>query len=246
MTNPVEQGGVVVPSHETLGRIIGACRKRIEGADACHTQQWRDGGLTAIRFIEERVHRLYVAAKANFSDGFPHLAESCENECHCGQFPPTPIGMIRIDSTPHSAGNTFYATAIAAAPTPAPAAGDALTWREEIAKHDAQPEGLGELPEPIAWYERAWHSIFFRPSGQEWRNLPDNTNGSLYTADQMRAYAARPAVVDAAMVERAKRARKLLLDWRKEMPKVWYGNKALDAGAASIAELLAALGVRNG
>lgn len=45
----------------------------------------------------------------------------------------------------------------------------------------------GELPDSIASYRREYHSIFFHARGA-WADIPDRTTGSLYTADQMRAY----------------------------------------------------------
>ena len=49
----------VVPTHEHVGRIIGAARKRIDNAHESHGEQWKIGGRTAINFIEERLHRAY-------------------------------------------------------------------------------------------------------------------------------------------------------------------------------------------
>lgn len=40
-----------------FGRIIGAARSRIDGADACHGEQWKQGARTAINFIEDRLQR---------------------------------------------------------------------------------------------------------------------------------------------------------------------------------------------
>lgn len=93
-------------------------------------------------------------------------------------------GLRFLPNLPRVCMEIAIANAIAV--TPAPATGDALTWREEIAKHDAQPEGLGELPEH--WLDEIQDDE--RVTTQYVRN---------YAEAYARAALRRPVVVDAAM-----------------------------------------------
>lgn len=105
------------------------------------------------------------------------------------------------------------------------------------------PASVGDAPSdavaaPVAWMLPNGHDAMVdRDMTERWRR---DYTVPLYTAPP-----AAPVVSesDALLIERAKDRRDMLLNWRKQMPAVWYGNSTLDGAAKVIDELLLRLSV---